>query len=334
MKLIFVATLGGAALVTTTSAQHAASTLPAIAEIPRAPFVAAYGDLLARQLTFSNASFSASSERFAVALAQIATGDPEEVWVGNVRTRAIRRITEPVDKANIGFHVEDVTWGTGDECVTVKGSHTDWKNQSNNQKRVVVACDDAAPISHAVPWPSRSHEAAILDSPGAGRWRLVLDAQRTTLLEVKTSTRLNSSRDIFDKAAWISEDRFFFVKRLGHGSLELWGGALEAKPTSNPKLVRTKIDDGSWELMDAIADLPRHQIARVTTKPFTISFTDDRWKPAGEIRVRRYPTLLAISRAGAILYSANGCLPDPAESGSADGKDSRHLRTLCLQPAP
>src|SRR6185503_15986572 len=152
MRCLFAATLAGAAFVTTTSAQHAASTLPPAAEIPRAPFVAAYGELLTRQLTFSNASFSGSNERFAVALAQIATGSPEEVWVGNVRTRALRRITEPVDRENVGFSVEDVTWGTGDECVTVKGHHIDWKNQNNNQQRVVVACDDAAPVSHAVPW--------------------------------------------------------------------------------------------------------------------------------------------------------------------------------------
>src|SRR4051794_19790063 len=69
-----------------------------IREVPTRSFIEAYGEAKAKEIGYNEFSFSQNGQFLAITISQIATGDPEQVWLFDTVSKKLRLATEKIDQ--------------------------------------------------------------------------------------------------------------------------------------------------------------------------------------------------------------------------------------------
>ncbi len=169
-------------------------------------------------LSFEEGRFSPDGALFAFSVSQIESGDPEQVWLYDLRARKLVPATESPKKSAVGFTISGFAFGK-DDTLYVTGERVEWRDQSNNRPLKV-----AATMAH-----STEVKAFPKDADAA------FAAQAAGVSEDDDATILHGDR--FDLIA----------QNRGHGVFTL--------SVKNRKTARLrKIADGSWELQHVLFD--------------------------------------------------------------------------------
>ena len=109
----------------------------AIMAMDDSTFARTYPDKRAA-LSFEDGRFSSDGAFFAFSVSQIESGDPEQVWLYDLRARKLVAATEAPKKGAIGFTISGIAFGK-DDTLYVTGDRIDWQDQGNNRKLQVAA---------------------------------------------------------------------------------------------------------------------------------------------------------------------------------------------------
>jgi hypothetical protein len=168
-------------------------------------------------LSFEQGRFSSDGALFAFSVSQIESGDPEQVWLYDLRARTLVPVTEAPKHGLIGFTIADIAWGK-DNTLYVSGERVVWQNQSDNRPLIVAATMNRSAEIKAFP---REIEAVFKAQSAAGG-----DEDATS-----------RSGDLFNVTA----------RNLGHGAFIL--SAYNRKTKQDREIAR-----GSWELEHFLFD--------------------------------------------------------------------------------
>ncbi len=300
-----------------------------IREMPRQTLLNTYGEA-GKKIRIRELKFSPSGNLIAFTLDNITSGDPEQLWVWDIRTSNLRRMTEVVKDGEIGMKVQSFDWQP-DDTLKAEVFRIDWKDQANNRQLLLTLSDDGLA---STPSEWRREGSRVFPSPG-GRYEIRETGPPsflTTLFDLKKNRTLYQKKWPFEKVAWLSDNRFAFVEGQGHGLKTLGAATIDS---SSGKVSTRTIREGSWELLDFVVDPGKDLLFFPFLEykaPFSIVGFDVKKGAVTEAwQVGRYPGALAISGAGTIAYTADGCFPAmQGESALGDGQRSKEPHSLCL----
>jgi hypothetical protein len=169
-------------------------------------------------LAFEEGRFSPDGVFFAFSVSQIESGDPEQVWLYDLRARKLVAATEAPKKGAIGFTISGIAFGK-DDTLYVTGDRIDWQDQGNNRKLQV-----AATMAHSTEMNSLSKDAVA-----------AFAAQSAAVTEDD------------DAITWHGDPFNVTAQNLGHGAF-----TLSAENRKTGKIRR--ITNGSWELQHVLFD--------------------------------------------------------------------------------
>ncbi|MGA7712725.1 MAG: hypothetical protein WCA81_12540 [Rhizomicrobium sp.] len=169
-------------------------------------------------LAFEEGRFSPDGAFFAFSVSQIESGDPEQVWLYDLRARKLVAATESPKKSTIGFTISGIAFGK-DDTLYVAGERIDWRDQGNNRKLQVVA--------------TMGHGAEVKAFPR--------DAVAAFAAQAAAVTEGD------DTITWHGDPFDVTAQNLGHGAFTL---SAENRKTGRSR----KIANGSWELQHVLFD--------------------------------------------------------------------------------
>ncbi|MDE2135425.1 MAG: hypothetical protein KGM97_06145 [Alphaproteobacteria bacterium] len=169
-------------------------------------------------LAFEEGRFSSDGAFFAFSVSQIESGDPEQVWLYDLRARNLVAATEAPKKSAVGFTISALAFGK-DDTLYVSGERIDWQDQSNNRTLRVAA--------------TTAHSAEVKAFPKDAD--AAFAAQAAAATEDEDTITLHG--DPFDVIA----------RNRGHGVF-----TLSAKNRKTAKI--RKIADGGWEFEHVLFD--------------------------------------------------------------------------------
>ena len=239
-------------------------------------------------LSFEEGRFSPDGAFFAFSVSQIESGDPEQVWLYELKTRKLVAATEAPKKGAIGFTLSGIAFGK-DDALYVTGDRIDWRDQGNNRKLQV-----AATMVHSTELKSLTKDADA-----------AFGAQAAAVTEDD------------DAITWHGDPFDVIAQNHGHGSF-----TLSAKNRKTAQI--RKIADGGWEfehvLFDGHAKLRFGDGSGIVTLNLT-SGTRQRLVVAQK---RGPGRLLDQTHGGLVSYIMYGSC-DPDEYGAVRGGDPQFV---------
>ncbi len=267
-------------------------------------FEKAYGKEKLREISYDMISFSPEGGFLAVAISQITIGDPEQVWLIDLTSHNVRLVTEPVIKGKVGLHIGKLSWES-EGVLHVTVHRIDWLNQANNRTisiRATINESQQTIISN----PTRNNELAI-PSPSQQYEIIVTPPSIVEILDMKSNDILFRTENAYwEPVRWLNDNLFVFVTGQGHGSFMLHGGEIK------PKTRTFKIDSGSWELLEFVADQREQSriayLKHLDDKNNAIIFYDLNRKTADRtLYVRQWPWRVALSNKNQLAFTSKSC---------------------------
>lgn len=169
-------------------------------------------------LAFEDGRFSADGAFFAFSVSQIESGDPEQVWLYDLRARKLVPATQAPKQSAVGFTISGLAFGK-DDTLYVSGERIDWQDQSNNRTLRVAA--------------TMAHSAEVKAFPKDADAAFAAQAAAT----VEDEDTITQHGDAFDVIA----------QNRGHGSF-----TLSAKNRKTAQI--RKIADGGGEFEHVLFD--------------------------------------------------------------------------------
>ena len=217
VRVFPIALLASLVLGTLASAADVVASPAAIIAMDDSALTKTYPDKRAG-LAFEDGRFSPDGAFFAFSVSQIESGDPEQVWLYDLKARKLIAATEAPKKGAIGFTISGIAFGK-DDTLYVTGDRIDWRDQGNNRKLQV-----AATMAHSTELKSLTKDA---DAAFGAQAAAVTDDD--------------------DAITWNGDPFEVTAQNLGHGAF-----TLSAK-NRKTGLIR-KIANGSWELQHVLFD--------------------------------------------------------------------------------
>ncbi len=240
-------------------------------------------------IAFEQGRFSPGGHYFAFSISQIESGDPEQVWLYDLRARKLVPATEAPKKDAVGFTIADLAWDHED-MLYVTGERIDWRDQSNNRALIVAA--------------TLAHSAEIKAFPKEIAAAFKIPARQDNVDDDSVSQR----GDLFDVTA----------RNLGHGYFVLSSKSRKTRQ-------RREIAKGGWGLENFFYD-GHDQIRFVGEDGITtVNLTNGAAQTAIMARGRTPSRLLDVMRGGHLIaYSMPGSC-DPDKYGAVRGGDVQYI---------
>lgn len=239
-----------------------------------------------KSISFEQGRFSPDGALFAFSISQIESGDPEQVWLYDMRARKLVPATEAPKRGLIGFTIADIAWGR-DDTLYVSGERIDWKNQSNNRALIVAATMNRSAEIKAFP----NEIEAAFKAQSAG-----------------DEDAITRSGDLFNVTA----------RNLGHGAFIL--SAYNRKTKQDREIAR-----GSWELERFLFDGHARLRFPAGQGIVSLDLTNGTSQSFILARDRGLTRLLDETRDGRMIaYSMPGSC-DPLKYGPARGGDTQFI---------
>jgi len=169
-------------------------------------------------LAFEDGRFSPDGAFFAFSVSQIESGDPEHVWLYDLKARKLVAATEAPKKSAVGFTISGLAFGK-DDTLYVSGERIDWQDQSDNRALLVAA--------------TMAHSAEVKAFPKDADAAFAVQAAAVT----EDDDAITLHGEPFDVTA----------QNLGHGAFTL---SAENRKTGKIR----KIVNGGWELEHVLFD--------------------------------------------------------------------------------
>jgi len=296
-----------------------------ILEVPTRSFIATYGEAKAKEIGYNEFSFSPNGQFLAITISQIATGDPEQVWLFDTVNKKVRLATEKIDQDyhKLGLNIREVTWESPSKICILENRWGSTVPSGANLVKVHATMSSSEIEIFGGPDETRK-EAMVLVSPGK-HYQFEFDsngpgdARLVDLSKSPPQDLFVKSQPWYRLAKWTSDDRYvIFYQSHGHGS-----GSLLAAQTTPSLSTFTIVADGGGDRLGfaispdstkiafpgdggiAIYDLASRKIRRTIPSALSIGRT------------------LAWSSRGQIAYEADSC---QLQSNSKQAQISRDIR--------
>ena len=169
-------------------------------------------------LAFEEGRFSPDGAFFAFSVSQIESGDPEQVWLYDLRARKLVPATEAPKKSAVGFTISGFAFDKND-TLYVSGERVDWQDQGNNRPLRVAA--------------TMAHSTEVKEFPK--------DA------DAAFAAQAAAVSDDDDATTWNGDPFDVIARNLGHGAF-----ALSVKNRKTGQI--RNIANGSWEFEHVLFD--------------------------------------------------------------------------------
>lgn len=268
-------------------------------------FIDTYGKKIASEIDYEQLLFSPDGKFLAVSISQVTCGDPEQIWVVDLKNDRVRLATELVVDGKVGIRILSDHWISSD-TLSIEIERIDWLDQNNNVSLKVRATIDTSIISPLGKQRDSGYPSYYeLSTSPTGRFRIISGPDSTVVLDVAHQTiirRLNTLpwMDIQWSA---DEHHFLFVKNHGHGFLSLGIG------TTVQKVQLSRIADGSWELEGACFSPTGTAVAYPGARDVIIYGISEK-KAVEVIDTGSYPNLVAWGAGDEIAVSCGSCKQD------------------------
>lgn len=267
-------------------------------------FIEMYGEAKFPNIDYEQLIFSPKGTHLAIVISQICSGDPEQIWIIDIKNSRIQLAVEKVIKDKLGFKIADVSWQT-DDTLVIKGFQIFWHNQGNN--RYVIFHSTINGFTYEKLSKNELNDSISHVSP-TGKFEVTFPNTKSIKLKnmVTNKIQLFNDRseywwDKYIKVSWSPEDKYFFFGwNHGHGSITLYEGITE------PKFKVIKLANGSWELGGFALSPISQDIAYPDDHSIFIYNLDNRkvWK---RIRTGGYPDVIGWSVQNQIAFNAINC---------------------------
>lgn len=209
-------------------------------------FVKAYGEANTAKLDFRDLLFSPEGRYLAFKLSSIESGDPEQVWFIDLKTKKCRCLTDKCTK-KIGIRIYHMEWIAEGE-LKVWYERVYFPLQNYNKNVVVSASLDKRKFLNEK-FPEKFSINQPYFKASATNFRLSY-LSRKSKLELK-NTRTGKIQHVkmgefyFEDLFWTPDEKHFvYSENYGHGFTSLFTG------TTRPNFSIIKITDGSWPLLN------------------------------------------------------------------------------------
>jgi Tol biopolymer transport system component len=217
------------------------------------PFTLMYGEKKAKFIRFGKIIFSPDGKNIAFSISDIVSGDGEQVWIMNLKTKRCRLVTECVKPDTIGIMIDNYTW-VSNNSIKINLQRIYWPNQSKNRRVSIVADFDKSTVINEFPpanFDNRVEEYYKNNKSKYYELSFSKNSKEVILKNLstgKTSSVKNRWIYLDDSAFsfyWSPEGKYFtFVDEPAHRTYELYIGITE------PRLKIINLAAGSWEMFD------------------------------------------------------------------------------------
>lgn len=217
------------------------------------PFTLMYGEENAKFIRFGKIIFSPDGENIAFSISGLKSGNGEQVWIMNLKTKRCKLVTECLKPDTIGIIIDNYTW-VSNNSIRINLQRIYWPNQSKNRRVSVVAdFDKSNMISEFPPANLNNHVDEYYKNNKSKYYELSFSKNYKEIILKNLSTGKKSSvqrkgfylDDSPFSYHWSPNGKFFtFVDEPTHRNFALYIGITE------PKLKVINLAAGSWEMFD------------------------------------------------------------------------------------
>jgi len=288
-------------------------------------FNSTYGEKVAKEIQYEQLLFSPDGQFLAVTISQVTCGDPEQIWIVDLKKKRARLATERVVDRKVGIDILSVRWIESD-TLSADIERVDWLDQGNN-----VSLNVRATIDTSLVVPLRGRQSSsypyyyVLSTSPTGHFRIISAPDTTVLLDVVHNKVIRKLRTFqWSEIQWSPDERCFtFIKNQGHGSLSLDVGNVTGA------LRLSRIADGSWELEGSCLSPSGTAVAFPESNDVSIYDISEN-KVVKVIDTGSYPNLVAWGMDDQIVVSCRPCKQDEDTTRTSNGGALHSPRGLYL----
>jgi WD40 repeat protein len=215
-------------------------------------FIKTYGEKISTQIRMDDLLFSPNGQFLAISLMGIYGGDPEQVWILDLKSKKCRLVTELVSE-KIGISLYHIGW-ISERILKVYFERVYIPNQSLNENKVFLSSIDQTTESDEK-WESRKFDTYD-DSSKSKYYKIEFPSKGNKLELVNIQNgekqyfnlkKVGIDKNQIEKFAWTSDGKqFAFTNNFGHGEEELFLGIT----SPHFRIIKLNDDSGNkcWDI--------------------------------------------------------------------------------------